>query len=67
MIDRALALIADPNVKQTWSDWDKHYGGSMTYFFETTDRETARKHEFECVRRAGEDDSEQIDWAQEVA
>src|SRR5262245_30398283 len=56
--ERALALLADPAVKLEFVDYDKHYGGSMSYRFETTDIAVARKHKFEEVLRAGTEDFE---------
>jgi hypothetical protein len=60
--ERALALLACPAVKLEFVDYDKHYGGSMSYRFETTDIAVAQKHKFEEVLRAGTDDFEQVNW-----
>jgi hypothetical protein len=61
--ERALALLADPAVKLDFVDYDKHYGGSLAYRFETTDVAVARKYEFEEVLPAGEEDSEPTPWS----
>jgi hypothetical protein len=62
-IERMQALLADSDVELSWSDHDHHFGGSMTYFFETTSVDVAKKYEFEEVMRAGEEDSEPTPWS----
>jgi hypothetical protein len=62
-IERMQALVADADVELSWSDHDRHFGGSMTYFFETTRVDVAKKYEFEEVMRAGEEDSEPTPWS----
>jgi hypothetical protein len=62
-IERMQTLLADPDVALDWSDYDRHFGGSMAYFFETTSVDVAKKYEFEEVVPAGEEDSEPTPWS----